>query len=1759
MVRSGIPSISTVRELLGMKPVTAATDYNEALWVRDKNGQWVTYVGLSLEEMWVTDPATGQEVPQFSYGDIYSSNIDTTPDYKARVASPTLPDGTVVFEVGSSVNDLGKTEPPPEGSYDTLPTELPTDLEPGETAYVRVNPDTFELDTAEEEARASLDTEPVEEEQPPPPPAEARLIPQREAAEVLRAAGVNAAEATQIARDNGVWTRDGKTFAAVPTPRNLEGDRLAAAERTLMQLEEETQWLVEDMKTTREAGGTPAADDEEFLVAMEEATENQQQEVAKVRGAIVEAAGPEGITPEQAAMAVEALGYLEEAVAGLPTHLRERDGQQRPFRVMLDERITGPRGAAGVTSIGSDSMGISPRHFHESIGRNHMQGTRWAKMGEHAIRHELGHMIDVKADTEGASFSNFKTWGEAIETGLMSDYGKTQILEGYAEAFSMWQSDPDHPVARIYAEKFGWEEEDLDAEQPPPPQVDAASVRERIQRARAQAQQPAPEVAEQGSPTLTQEQIDAINNAETQFDAPEGWESNYLGGGASQPQLWTAPDGSRLVAKTGVTPNSPAQVWAEQIASTILQQAGFPYSPTAIANTDGTVVGITYAADGTPLIDPKGFSYFTAAEGVKDVVDRLTDPEDVMRFFVFDLATGNRDRHAGNLMTANSPDGSGHLLPIDHGMVLVYSNNHPLNVDTLLHAEMHQHTVPSYLDRLRRENPDMDPWDMEAHLRASIKDSFEAISVVEFSDSDKAIGQSHINQLARNLEYWNNPEMLDHTVGRVLNSYQMTLMDRRDEWFDQPRRVAEEQPPSPTETAASPTLNPEQAAAIDSATDHRTPPPGWTAEPIGDGVSEPYLWTAPDGTRMVAKTGPVPGRVHMVHAEQIAPVILQQIGFPHAPTGYSNPDGTVAGLSFATDGTPLTDARTIRGTGLIGYEQIITDALPKMNDPADFVRLLAFDLAAYNTDRHSANLFLADDPDGKLHILPIDHGEALNPWQTVPPDMIFDILLSTSVHNATLPLYVKKLRADNPDMGPREILDHLRGIIQTTLDDIGNVTFSADDKEKGGEAIDKLASTLEVVNSPEFMDEAMKSVVSLFTTNQPYTEYQWWHPPAPQSEEQPPPPTDAAAVRDRIRAARNTGTEGAAAEGSDRTTGTEGSMVPRQEAEELLTTAGMNPAEAAQVVQDHTVYTNDGQSFVLIPNEEQLNAKMALDEAERNLRNLESRIASTTGTLERLREGRRTQQRLREIGWKEQTLRELEETLAEGSATVDAARRDYEAAANSGGTTPEQDAQAKEALGYLEAAVSKLPAWRRSNPDGAPRHFRVHLDNRTLRKTAMGSSNISGDRMFVDPDMRERQMTEMRKGWAMPAGFESVWEYTVNHELGHMTDQFSAWGSMIRPDVWEEAIATGQMSGYGKTSIVEGYAEAFAQWMSGDTEHPVVRIYADAYGWGDEERPARPDAQTVVDFSDGDWRDIGEYIATGQMLRNKSSRTPEEAQFLRAYRSLHAALRDGDQAAAETALAKVREKAQQEQPPPPPQEQEQPPPPTDATAVRDQIRAWGQDQPEQVAKEYHQTIRKVARQHGLSTTMRSTFLPDGSAILNIDIRDGRRKIGTMTRTIVPSRSYASHVLFELDPPYQGKGIGSQMLQASEDLYRSRGIKRITLQANKDVGGYTWARQGFQFSAFDPTMPAVDQQRARKKLIQKLTTVIQSMPPSEHKDEALELLNRVRSGEEVLPAQFAVIGWTEGADNWAGKQMMLKAAWDGYKTLRDEEDINDERG
>ena len=208
----------------------------------------------------------------------------------------------------------------------------------------------------------------------------------------------------------------------------------------------------------------------------------------------------------------------------------------------------------------------------------------------------------------------------------------------------------------------------------------------------------------------------------------------------------------------------------------------------------------------------------------------------------------------------------------------------------------------------------------------------------------------------------------------------------------------------------------------------------------------------------------------------------------------------------------------------------------------------------------------------------------------------------------------------------------------------------------------------------------------------------------------------------------------------------------------------------------------------------------------------------------------------------------------------------------------------------------------------------------------------------------------------------------------------------------------------------------------------------------------------------------------------------------------------------------------------------------------------------------------------------NTEISFNSAALNsyVSFYKGRTRVGTahrIFRTHVDSRtgnkvSSVEHNLFQVDQAHQGGGLSSAFLNASSQMYRQMGLDRITIHANIDVGGYAWARGGFDFQSPQRMSGAISNWDSSIFKYDSNTYRLTTEPrPAPHGiseadwqagvKEYIELKKKATAtafmnGTHPAPIQFANIGRPSGPtkkeDTWFGKAMMLDSDWFGMLPL-----------
>lgn len=173
---------------------------------------------------------------------------------------------------------------------------------------------------------------------------------------------------------------------------------------------------------------------------------------------------------------------------------------------------------------------------------------------------------------------------------------------------------------------------------------------------------------------------------------------------------------------------------------------------------------------------------------------------------------------------------------------------------------------------------------------------------------------------------------------------------------------------------------------------------------------------------------------------------------------------------------------------------------------------------------------------------------------------------------------------------------------------------------------------------------------------------------------------------------------------------------------------------------------------------------------------------------------------------------------------------------------------------------------------------------------------------------------------------------------------------------------------------------------------------------------------------------------------------------------------------------------------------------------------------------------------GLSTEVTGINVGGGGqayVYIQINDRDGN-PVGEATRTILrPEQRTVRHDGMGIEPGFQGQGFATRFNARVEESYRAHGIERIELNANIDVGGYAWARAGYDF---------------RDDGARSMALVHVAKQADRYSQAIRDEVNRMIRDNNATPIELAMIGWTPGATSWPGKEMMLGSTWDAVKKL-----------
>jgi hypothetical protein len=167
---------------------------------------------------------------------------------------------------------------------------------------------------------------------------------------------------------------------------------------------------------------------------------------------------------------------------------------------------------------------------------------------------------------------------------------------------------------------------------------------------------------------------------------------------------------------------------------------------------------------------------------------------------------------------------------------------------------------------------------------------------------------------------------------------------------------------------------------------------------------------------------------------------------------------------------------------------------------------------------------------------------------------------------------------------------------------------------------------------------------------------------------------------------------------------------------------------------------------------------------------------------------------------------------------------------------------------------------------------------------------------------------------------------------------------------------------------------------------------------------------------------------------------------------------------------------------------------------------------------------------------------------------------------------AHHAYLKLERDVQGQGFAEEFNNHVEAWYRESGVDAIELLANIDVGGYAWARSGYDFATVNDAIAIIGKLEDKLGIYEGQAELLRLDIDAGDGDiaELTAELNRIEeqvlAGEAIVEAAqthaFGELGYPTayeisqagrwaGAtreDEWIGKSAMLGSSWNGVKPL-----------
>jgi GNAT superfamily N-acetyltransferase len=166
------------------------------------------------------------------------------------------------------------------------------------------------------------------------------------------------------------------------------------------------------------------------------------------------------------------------------------------------------------------------------------------------------------------------------------------------------------------------------------------------------------------------------------------------------------------------------------------------------------------------------------------------------------------------------------------------------------------------------------------------------------------------------------------------------------------------------------------------------------------------------------------------------------------------------------------------------------------------------------------------------------------------------------------------------------------------------------------------------------------------------------------------------------------------------------------------------------------------------------------------------------------------------------------------------------------------------------------------------------------------------------------------------------------------------------------------------------------------------------------------------------------------------------------------------------------------------------------------------------------------------------------------VNDDGELVGYFDRLIDLTERRARFDELMLDEGYRGRGLGRRFFAETVDRLEAAGVERISVHATsrrvgETNGAYTWARAGYDWTP--GTIGHLN-----------VATALEARLGGDHDDLITDMVQRLRSAPRAvpfdparlpddfpIPNDVAMLGWTEGAETWPGRDALLgDVVWAG---------------